>query len=119
MKNILAVDDNATNLTMVREALKDKYKVTAVTSGEQALKYMEKKTPDLILLDMCMPGMDGMQTMAELKKLPGQTWKVFFLTALAESDMVKDAGSCGAAGCIAKPFVPEDMRRKVYEAIGE
>ena len=69
MKTILAVDDSPANLTIVREVLKDRYKVNVVTSGEQALKFLEKKEPDLILLDVCMPGMDGIETMKRINML--------------------------------------------------
>lgn len=119
MKNILAVDDNPANLTLVRETLKDKYKVGVVTSGEQALKFVEKKNPDLILLDVCMPGMDGIETMKELNKIENPTWKVIFLTALADIDLIEEGKALGAIDCIAKPFHPDEMLTKVAAALGE
>lgn len=119
MKQILAVDDNPANLTLVRETLKDFYKVTVVTSGEQALRFLEKKQPDLILLDVCMPGMDGIETLREINKLPERPWKVFFLTALADGDMAKDEEELGALGTIPKPFKPAEMLEKIREAVGE
>lgn len=119
MKQILAVDDNPANLTLVRETLKDLYKVTVVTSGEQALRFLEKKQPDLILLDVCMPGMDGMETLREINKLPNPTWKVLFLTALADGDMDEEEASLGAAGTIPKPFKPSEMIAQIKAVIGE
>lgn len=119
MKQILAVDDNPANLVLVRETLKDLYKVTVVTSGEQALRFLEKKQPDLILLDVCMPEMDGIQTLKEINKLPNPTWKVFFLTALADGDMETDGHELGAVGTIPKPFKPAEMIAQIREVLGE
>ena len=119
MKQILAVDDNPANLTLVRETLRDLYKVTPVTSGEQALKFLEKKQPDLILLDVCMPGMDGIETLTRINELPERPWKVLFLTALADGDMQSETEALGAEGCLAKPFKPAEMLAAVRKVIGE
>jgi len=119
MKNVLAVDDNPANLTLVRETLKDEYKVSVVTSGEQALRFVEKKKPDLILLDICMPGMDGIATLKELNKLEERTWKVVILTALADSEVENESRQLGACGFIAKPFIPDEMMNTIRQALGE
>ena len=55
MKQILAVDDNSANLQMVRGILQRLYQVTPVNNGERALQFLDRKTPDLILLDILMP----------------------------------------------------------------
>ena len=119
MKSILAVDDNPANLTLVRETLRDMYKVNVVTSGEQALRFVGIKTPDLILLDICMPGMDGIATLKELNKVEGRKWKVVILTAVADKEIESESRQLGAAGFIAKPFVPEQMKKIVSELIGQ
>ncbi len=118
MKNILAVDDNPANLTLVRETLREFYKVNVVTSGEQALRYVDMKKPDLILLDICMPGMDGIATLKELNKKEDRTWKVVILTAVADKEIESESIQLGAVGFIAKPFVPEDMIRTIRDKIG-
>ncbi len=117
MKNILAVDDNPANLTLVRETLRDYYKVNVVTSGEQALRYVGMKKPDLILLDICMPGMDGIATLRELNKVSDRNWKVVVLTAVADMEIEKESRQLGAVGFIAKPFVPENMIKTVRELV--
>ena len=66
-KHILVVDDNTTNLRLAEKALKPLYKVTLLISGEQALKFLSKNKPDLILLDIMMPGIDGFQTIKAIK----------------------------------------------------
>jgi len=117
MKSILAVDDNPANLTLVRETLRGLYKVNLVTSGEQALRFVEIKKPDLILLDICMPGMDGMATLGELNKVEDRKWKVVILTAVADKEIETESKELGAAGFIAKPFVPEQMIETVNALI--
>jgi len=119
MKTILAVDDSPANLTLVREALKDHYKVNVVTSGEQALRYVEKKQPDLVLLDVCMPGMDGIETMHKLNEFENRTWKVIFLTALTDANLGEQAKALNAAGYITKPFSPDELIASIKETIGE
>lgn len=119
MKHILAVDDNPANLTLVRETLKDSYKVTVVTSGEQAVRFLDMKKPDLILLDMCMPGMDGLETLRKINRFAEKPWKVVFLTALAEQGLVVEARALGAIDCIPKPFNPKEMKSRIFEILGE
>jgi len=68
MKCILVVDDSAANLKFVESVLKDIYKLILVKSGEQALKYLERNTVDLVLLDILMPEMDGFEVFAKIKE---------------------------------------------------
>ncbi|MCR5330663.1 MAG: response regulator [Lachnospiraceae bacterium] len=119
MKSILAVDDSPANLTIVRELLKDMYKVNVVTSGDQALKYLEKKKPDLVLLDVCMPEMDGIETLKKMNELPDGGWKVIFLTALNDASLGEQARSLNAAGFINKPFIPGDLINAIKDVLGE
>lgn len=114
MKQILIVDDNKLNLTAAKNALSDLYKITAVISGAQALKYLEKNIPDLILLDINMPEMDGFAVMAEiqgnemLQRIP-----IVFLTADTDAETETRCLESGAQDFIAKPFVPEVMRSRI------
>ena len=119
MKTILVVDDSPANLTIVRELLKDIYKVNVVTSGDQALKYLEKKKPDLVLLDVCMPGMDGIETLKHMNEMPDNTWKVIFLTALTDPTLGDQARELNASGFITKPFIPADLINAIKDVIGE
>lgn len=113
-KHVLIVDDNTTNLKLAENTLKPHYKVTLLVSGEQALKFLTKNKPDLILLDILMPGMDGFETMRNIKGNPyTRDIPVIFLTAKSESISEVNALNLGAADFIAKPFVPEIMLRRV------
>ena len=73
MKKILVVDDNVVNLKFVDKMLKsnEEYKPVLVPSGSKALQFLSKNVPDLILLDILMPEMDGYQVLEEIRKMPG------------------------------------------------
>ena len=114
MKHILIVDDNKTNLVAAKNALTEDYKVTAVTSGEQALKFLDKNIPDLILLDINMPEMDGFEVLERIKNIPEcNHLPVIFLTADTDSVTESKCLECGAQDFIAKPFVPTVMRSRI------
>ncbi len=131
MKNILIVDDNKTNLAAARSVLSGTYKVTAVTSGLQALKFLENGHCDLILLDINMPEMDGFEVMIKIRQNDLLTnIPIIFLTADANAETESRCLADGAVDFISKPFVPavmlsrigrilemEDMRRKLAEKL--
>lgn len=99
---------------MAENALKEYYKVTLLTSGVQALKFLKKKIPDLILLDISMPNMDGfcvnqkIKENEELKEIP-----IIFLTAKDDIETEIRAFSEGVVDFIRKPFVPQIMLRRI------
>ena len=64
MEKVLIIDDNGINLRTAKEALDDYYEVITVNSCKMALRYLEQHTPDIILLDIQMPEIDGFETMA-------------------------------------------------------
>jgi putative two-component system response regulator len=104
-ETILVVDDNPTNLRFLQEILKRDYKVYASPSGERALVFLENKTPDLILLDIEMPGMNGYELITLLKR--NERWvdiPVIFLTAQEGRDKEQQAFSLGAVDYILKPI---------------
>lgn len=104
-ETILVVDDNPTNLRFLQEILKKDYKVYASPSGERALQFLEKKVPDLILLDIEMPGIDGYELISRLKR--DNRWSdipVIFLTAQEGRDKEQQAFSLGAVDYILKPI---------------
>ena len=102
---VLVVDDNPTNLHFLQEILKNDYNVYASPSGERALRFLEKHSPDLILLDIEMPGMNGYEL---IKRLKGDARladiPVIFLTALEGRDKEQEAFSLGAQDYILKPI---------------
>ncbi len=114
MKHILIVDDNKENLTAARAVLSDTYKITAVTMGVQALKFLENNRADLILLDINMPEMDGFEVMRQIRNSSlNQDIPIIFLTADNEAETESKCLEEGAVDFIAKPFVPSVMRSRI------
>jgi len=125
---ILAVDDTAFFLTMLKTTLQDtKYKLTCVTSGRDALKYFDKNLPDLILLDIEMPGMNGFELaekirekekyLAILNKYKEQNAPIVFLTGNAKRENVQKAMESGAIDFILKPINKELLLIKIAKYI--
>ena len=114
MKHILLVDDNLTNLKQAATLLKDDYKVSMVKSGEQALEFLGKYIPDLILMDAEMPGMNGYETTERIKANPDTTRiPIIFLTGDQDMDSEVKGFQCGAVDYVRKPFSREIMLHRV------
>lgn len=119
MKNIiLVVDDDKTNLALAQKILGSQYRIAASTSGEAALKYLESHRPDLILLDINMPNMDGFEVMEQLRSnINTEMIPVIFLTAdnLAETEI--RCFQMGAMDFVVKPFIPDILLSRVGKTI--
>ena len=112
MKRILVVDDNAINLKMADKVLKENeaYKPVLVPSGERAFKFLEKNKPDLILLDIMMPELDGFEVLERLKADEAtREIPVVFLTADEEPETRKRAEAAGVQDIVMKPFKKEAL----------
>jgi len=111
---LLVVDDVVTNIDMLLRALGDDYSVRVATDGAKALDSVKKTLPDLILLDVMMPGIDGFEVCRRLKDDPAtQDIPIIFITALNET-MYKIKGfSLGAVDYVSKPFQFEEVRARV------
>lgn len=118
MYHILIVDDDKINLTVARNALSGTYKVTAVTSGEQALKFFQNNLCDLILLDINMPEMDGFEVMAKIRDIPeAADIPIIFLTADNDPQVESRCLKEGAMDFITKPFVQNVMLSRIGHAL--
>lgn len=114
MKHILIADDNKTCLASAKAALGDIYKVTAVTSGKQALRFLENNMCDLILLDINMPEMDGFEVMRKIRQNNAlDDISIIFLTADSDAETESRCLEEGADDFIAKPFVVNVMRSRI------
>ncbi len=117
---VIVVDDDEKNLTMAGRILsKAQMKVTAIKSGEALIGFLkEKDMPDLILLDVKMPGMDGFETLSELRKVEGaKDVPVIFLTADDNEETETKGLLMGAVDFIKKPFAPEVLTIRVRHMI--
>ncbi len=111
---IMAVDDMKTNLQMIRGILDSLYDVTLIKSGSQALHYLEKNPyPDLILMDIDMPEMDGIETARRIQKLTGHAVPILFVTALCDRETVMMCRSMDAAGYIVRPYKPVYIKSEI------
>lgn len=112
---ILLVDDNTINLQVLHETLDGQgYQLLVARSGEEALRIARKADPDLILLDIMMPGIDGYETCARLKADDAtRSSVVIFLTALQSTEEKVRGLSLGAMDFITKPFDPEEIIARV------
>lgn len=117
-KIILIVDDDRLTLATAQKLLDGEYKVVAVNSAKQAYKYLERHTPDLILLDINMPEIGGFEVMetlqkdVRLKKIP-----VIFLTADRSAETEIECFRVGANDYISKPFEPNIMLSRTRSTI--
>lgn len=117
-KTILIVDDDRWNLITAQKLLVEEYKVVGVNSGKQAFKYLEKYTPDLILLDIFMPEIGGFEVMKILQE--HEQWckiPVIFLTADKKTESEAEGFEMGAHDFITKPFDPRIMLNRIRRTI--
>lgn len=112
--NILVVDDIPENIDVLRGILSDRYIIRAATSGELALRIAERQKPDLVLLDVMMPGMDGYDVCRKLKSGLGTAMiPVIFVTAKSETQDEQAGFDVGAVDYITKPVNPALVRARV------
>ena len=104
-KTIFIVDDSHTNLVMAEEAIENHFRVVTLSSAEKMFTILEKLLPDMILLDIKMPGMNGFDAMKRLKAVGKYAEiPVIFLTVLSDPDSEAHGIELGAADFISKPF---------------
>ena len=118
-KKILVVDDDQMNLMRARMILtKAGYEISTTESGEAALETLESTNFDLLLLDIEMPQMSGIETLEKLRKTEfGAVLPVFFMTGTYEEEQQMEGKRLGVLGCVKKPFLPADIMKQVSEAL--
>lgn len=120
MKRVVAIDDSSIVLMSVEKALQSKYEVKAFSKVMRAFKYLKTTVPDVILLDIDMPEMNGIEVLShikereELKNVP-----VIFLTSNNDKAHIYDAIKGGAADYMIKPVKEDVLMEKVMKALGD
>ncbi|MDO5504885.1 MAG: hybrid sensor histidine kinase/response regulator [Pseudoxanthomonas suwonensis] len=114
------MDDQSANLRVVSTLLKRRgYTVDTADSGDAALRKVREHPPDLLLLDMMMPGMDGFEVLQTLRAEIGLgELPVVFLTAAQDRDLLLRAFEAGAVDYVTKPFMPEELLARVGSHVG-
>ncbi|PFR91513.1 response regulator [Priestia megaterium] len=116
-EKILIVDDQYGIRILLTEVLqKEGYTTFQAANGFQAIDITKEQAPDLVLLDMKIPGMDGIEILKRLKE-HDETIKVIIMTAYGELDMIQEAKDLGALTHFAKPFDIDEIRKVVREYI--
>jgi CheY-like chemotaxis protein len=118
-KTILVIDDSETNLLLLKAVLEDQgYAVELMNDSRQAVDYINRHDPDLILLDLLMPGMDGFEFMGQLKdKGVKGRFPVVVVTAYDSQDNMQKARALGAADVINKPIDIPSFINKVESIV--
>jgi CheY-like chemotaxis protein len=112
---ILAVDNAVMFLNTLKRLLANTdYELHCVTSGEEALAFLKNNQPNVILLDIEMPDMDGYELARKIKQ-SGQKAPIIFITANSDSEYIKKAAEVGAAGLLMKPLRVNQLLAKLKE----
>ncbi len=110
----MAVDDEPVNLATIEQELKDIYDVVPMLTGRRAIKYLYRENVDLILMDVMMPIMDGIECLKEIRTLEnGVTVPVVFLTGRKDAGTVIEGSKLGIMDYITKPFDGADLRNRI------
>lgn len=111
---VMIVDDNPVNVRMLVETLRDRYALRVAGDGRQAIAFVTESPPDLILLDVMMPGMDGYEVIREIQSMPSlEGIPVIFVTSMDQPEDKVRAFENGAVDYITKPFQPLEIRARV------
>jgi len=114
LKTLFIIDDSDTNLATAEEALEDHFNVMTLPSAAKMFDLLEKITPELILLDIEMPEMNGFEALERLKA--GSKWAsipVIFLTGTKNASIEEKSKNLGAVGIVTKPFDPSSLLNAV------
>jgi CheY-like chemotaxis protein len=120
-RRILVVDDDPRLLHVVSMYLTiEGYEVATANDGEEALRHVDERPPDLIILDVMMPGMDGLEACRRLKRDPGtRSIPVLMFTALSREEDIEEGRSAGADRFINKPFSLIGLQAVIRGFLGE
>jgi len=111
---ILIVDDIDTNIQILNTFLEDKYEIMAALDGEFAIEIANDDMPDLILLDVKMPGMDGYEVCQKLKKdHKTKNIPIIFITADRTKESIEKAYAVGGIDFISKPIIAIELFTKI------
>ncbi|CAG5082429.1 Stage 0 sporulation protein F, Response regulator receiver protein [Thermobacillus xylanilyticus] len=112
-KKVLIVDDqNGIRMLLMEVFSGEGYRTFQASNGKLALEIVKDESPDLVLLDMKIPGMDGLEILKRVKEI-NRDIKVIMMTAYGELDMIKEATELGALMHFTKPFDIDEMRMVV------
>ncbi len=120
MKTILVADDNEPSRVLIREVLQARYRIIEACNGIEALNKASETTPDLLLADIEMPGLDGFALLSQLRQNPQfASLPVVALTAYAMQGDRERALAAGFSAYITKPISAPALRQEIQQLVGE
>jgi CheY-like chemotaxis protein len=117
MKRLLIVDDNGVVQDILKQFFEDRYTIQVASNAAQALSMIMRQAPDVVILDIKMPGLDGLSLLRSLRQT-GLTIPIFVMTGYDSPLVAQDAVNAGATGYLAKPFDLLQLDRMVADAAG-
>ena len=118
-QSILCIDDDPVNNEVVTDFLEDQYDVICVNNGKEGLESIEQKKPDLILLDVLMPVMNGEETIKLLRKSAGsKDIPVIVISVLSHTKEIDHMYALGADKYITKPFRQQELKQVIATLVG-
>ena len=117
MKRILIVDDNTVVQDVLRQFFETRYRVEVAANASQGLGAIVKSPPDVVLMDVKMPGLDGLSLLKSLRGM-GQNVPIFVMTGYDSLQVAQDALNAGANGYLPKPFDLMHLDRLIADAVG-
>jgi two-component system response regulator (stage 0 sporulation protein F) len=117
MKKILIVEDNEVVQDVLRQFFESRYRVQIAGNASQALSIIVRAVPDVVLLDIRMPGLDGVSLLRSLREM-GVTFPIFIMTGYDSLQVAQDVLNAGANGYLPKPFDLLHLDRLVADACG-
>ena len=115
MKKILVVDDEEHILTLVELSLKSDFEISKARNSKETFHEISSQKPDLVLLDLMLPNVNGFEICGKLKKMKVPVW---ILSAKGLKDDIKKGLECGADDYITKPFDPDELLGKIKSYFG-
>lgn len=118
MKVLIVDDQYGIRLLLYEVFSKEGYQTFSAANGKEAIDIVQKESPDIVLLDMKIPGMDGLEILKHIKKIIPDI-KVIMMTAYGELDMLQEANSYGVITHFTKPFDIEQLRNAVRDILND
>ncbi|MCL1827578.1 MAG: response regulator, partial [Candidatus Cloacimonetes bacterium] len=117
-KRILVIDDEKTNRLFLYQTLKNDFTIYMAIDGKEGLDVAKKNLPDVILLDVIMPGIDGYEVISKLKtNAKTKDIPVVFVSGLSSEEEMQKGLSLGAIDFITKPFRIDDVKKKIHDLL--
>ena len=117
-KKILVAEDNASNFKLLDVILSKDFELLHAWNGKEAVEMFEQQKPELVLMDITMPNMDGLEALKKIREIDGNS-QVVMCSAMGQESMVIEAIKAGAKDFIVKPFKPERILSTVDGLIGK